>query len=284
LDPVRGRAVAHRGSAPSRSSARTRLYSRARLQRRRSRSTRTSPGGSGRTRLAPLKARHRQYRPRNRHHPRRRPHRSVRRHRFSRRRPSGRHRQAKCLRPDCQTPRRLPAPRLCGRSIAIGRRRADRRRSPTLSGRFRLRCRRERRHRNYGKCSHRLSQRRRSDKCSPRLRSRPRHNDRCNRRRPCSDKCSHRLRSHRRHNDRCSHRHHRSRGKCSRHRWHMRHLQRRPARLHRLPRSHRRNQARSRRRKNSGTEFGDSAEMKRAALEAARWLLSCCLVSASARS
>jgi hypothetical protein len=185
LDPVRGRAGAHRGSAQSRSSARTRLYSRARLQRRRSRLARTSRATSARTRLAPLKARHRQYRPRSRHHlsrrlrPRRRPHRNVRRHRFS---------------------------------------------------------------------------------------------------------CSHRLRSHRRHNDRCSHLRHRNCGKCSRHRWHMRHLQRRPARLHRLPRSHRRNQARSRRRKNSGTEFGDSAEMKRAALEAARGLLSCCLVSASARS
>jgi hypothetical protein len=151
---------------------------------RRSRLARMNPASSARTRRAPRKARHRQHRPRlhrlsNQVRRRNRPHCCDRRHRVSKRRPSGRHRQAKCLRQDCQAPLPL-APRLCGRSTASGRRRADRRRNRILCGRFRLRCRREPRHRNYGKCSHHLSQHRRSDKCSPRLRSRRHHNDRCN--------------------------------------------------------------------------------------------------------
>jgi hypothetical protein len=45
-------------------------------------------------------------------------------------------------------------------------------------------------------------------------------------------------------------------GKCGRQPWHMRHRQRRPARLHRLlPRSRRRSQVRSRRRKSTETQF-----------------------------
>src|SRR5262249_39166913 len=47
-------------------------------------------------------------------------------------------------------------------------------------------------------------------------------------------------------------------GKCSRQRGRMRRLRRQPAPPGRLPRSHRRNQARNRRRKSSGTEFNES--------------------------